>query len=135
MGAPFGRAGTAEGMLCPPQDGYLFLVRKGLLDDLHLTLGGIRRDGLELILSRDHFAVLRPHTLEVDGIKLALGRADTAANALVRIDNTAAAAQAAGRLGADLLFGERHAVVLHGAHLLAVDGNGGMEYDTDKIDN
>ena len=106
-------------------DGLLFLFRQGLLDDLHLTLGGVGTDGLELVLGRDHLAVLRTHALEVDGIEFALGRADAAADALIRIDNAAAAAQAAGRLGADLLFGERHAVVLHGAHLLAVDSNDG----------
>ena len=57
--------------------------------------------------------------------------ADAAADALVRIDHTAAAAQAAGSLGLYLLLGEGHTVVAHGENLFLVDddlGAGGLLY-------
>ena len=56
-----------------------------LLDDLDLALCGIGADGLQLILSGDHLAVLGAGALQVDGVKLALGGADAAADALVRV--------------------------------------------------
>ena len=76
-----------------------------LLDDLDLALCGIGADGLQLILSGDHLAVLRAGALQVDGVKLALGGADTAADTLVGVNYAASAAQAAGCLGLDLLLG------------------------------
>ena len=53
-----------------------------LLDDLDLTLGSVGADGLQLILSGDHLAVLRTVALEVDCVKFALCGADTAADTL-----------------------------------------------------
>lgn len=48
---------------------------------------------------------------QVDGVKLASGRAHAAADAAVGIDDAHAAAKAAGRLLFDLLFRERAARV------------------------
>jgi len=55
------------------------------------------------------------------GVELALGGADAAADALVGIDHAAAAAQAAGGLGLDLLRREGDALILHGKDLFLVD--------------
>ncbi len=59
----------------------------------------------------------------MDRVKFALRGADTAADALVRVNDAAAAAQAAGSLGLDLLLSEGDTVVLHGEDLLFVDGD------------
>ena len=58
-----------------------------LLDDLDLTLGSVGADGLQLILSGDHLAVLRTVALEVDCVKFALCGADTAADTLLLVNN------------------------------------------------
>ena len=91
---------------------FLSILLAGLLagqllfDALDLAFCRVGADGLQLILSGDHLAVLGPGALQVDGVKLTLGGADAAADALVGVDHTAAAAEAAGSLGLDLLLGE-----------------------------
>ncbi len=59
----------------------------------------------------------------MDGVEFTLCGADTAADALIRINDAAAAAKAAGSLRLYLLLGEGDAVILHGKDLLLVDGD------------
>ena len=93
-----------------------------LLDNLDGSLRGVRADGLEFVLSGDHLRIRVAHrTGEVDRVELALDGAHTAAEALVRVDDGAAARQAAGRFGLDLVFGEDEVFIVHREDLLLVD--------------
>ena len=56
----------------------------------------------------------------MDGVELAAGRADTAADADLVVDTSRAAGEAAGRFGLDLLFGERETFVGEGLDLLGL---------------
>lgn len=74
--------------------------------DLGSALDHVWEDGLHLVLGADHFGCLRVVAAQVDGVKLALGRTHTAANAAIGIDDAHTAAKAAGRFHFDLLFRE-----------------------------
>ena len=63
------------------------------------------------VLGADHLGRLLVIAAQVDGVKLASGRAHATADAAVGIDDAHAAAKAAGRLLFDLLFRERAARV------------------------
>ena len=91
------------------------LLRPALgLFDLDAPLDHVGQDGLHLVLAGVHGAALRALPVQVDGVEGALGGADAAADALVGVHDAGAAAQAAGRLGLDLLGGEGHALVPEG---------------------
>ena len=51
--------------------------------DLGSALDHVWEDGLHLVLGADHFGCLRVVAAQVDGVKLALGRTHTAANAAI----------------------------------------------------
>ena len=96
---------------------------KLLFEDLHFALGNIGTHRFELVLRRNHRAVLRTVALEVNRVKLALRGADAAADALIRINDTSSAAEAAGSFCPDLFLGEGNPVVFHGEGLFPVDHN------------
>ena len=67
--------------------------------------------------------------MQMDGVKLALGGANAAADALVGVHYTGAAAQAAGGLGPYLRFGQRQVGIPEGtvrvdARISAADWRG-----------
>ncbi len=64
--------------------------------------------------------------LKVDGVKLALGGADAAADAHILIDDDAAAAEAAGGFLLDLLLGEGTAQILEALLCLLGGRTGGL---------
>ena len=68
----------------------------------------------------DHGGALGAVTIEVDGVEGALGGAQAAADTLVGVDDRGAAAQAAGGLGAHLLFGKGLDVLAKRRSLLAL---------------
>ena len=53
--------------------------------DLGSALDYAWEDGLHLVLGADHFGCLRVVAAQVDGVKLALGRTHTAANAAIAV--------------------------------------------------
>lgn len=75
------------------------------------TLDHVGENGFHLVLGADHLGRFRVIAAQVDGVKLASGRAHAAADAAAGIDDAHAAAKAAGRLLFDLLFRERAARV------------------------
>ena len=86
--APFAvRTGTGKAV--PVAQLYLLLAGNLLLEDLHRTLCSVGDDLLELILGGNHVGVLRTGSLQVDGVKFTSGGADTAADALVGVNNAA----------------------------------------------
>ena len=68
----------------------------------------------------DHRGALGAVAIQVDGIERALGGAQTAADALVGVDDRGTATQAAGGLGAHLLLGKGLDVLAKGRSLLAL---------------
>ena len=72
--------------------------------DLGSALDYVWEDGLHLVHGADHFGCLRVVAAQMDGVKLALGRTHTAANAAIVINDAHTAAKAAGRFYFDLLF-------------------------------
>ena len=74
--------------------------------DLDGTLERVLAQAGELLLVFDHRGALGAISIQVDGIERALGGAQTAADALVGVDDRGTAAQAAGGLGAHLLLGK-----------------------------
>ena len=84
---------------------HLLLLFLGELD-LQGLLCTVSQNIRQLLLAGDHVGTLGALTMELNGTEFTLGSADTAADALVGVNDGCAAAQASCRFCLDLLFRE-----------------------------